>query len=69
MGNTMVLQPYYESSCIKIDFNPLKLGFLSRVVFFLGHPVYKTCSYFPQNRYQTLHLVIFLHYCCSPYQF
>ena len=40
MGNTMVLQPYYASSCIKIDFNPFKLGFFSRVAFFLGHPVY-----------------------------
>ena len=35
----MVLLPYYASSCIKIDFNPFKLGFFSRVAFFLGHPV------------------------------
>ena len=40
MGNTMVLQPYYASSCIKIDFNPFKLGFFSRVALFLGHHVY-----------------------------
>ena len=44
MGNTMVLQPYYASSCIKIDFNPFKLGFFSRVAFFLGHPVYKVSA-------------------------